>query len=115
MKGIDATSGKAIDGTAHLAQSIGKILTTPLGSRVMLRDFGSMLPRLIDRPGNAANVMLLRAATALALKTWEPRIAISKVTLSGNFADGTFKIGISGKRTDTATNAETTLSIPISN
>ena len=114
MNGMDATTGKAIDGTAHLAQSIGKILCTPLGTRVMRRDYGSLLFDLIDRPINAATVMLLRAATAVALRQWEPRIAIAKIDVSGSFAAGNLTISIAGKRTDVAQpNAQVALSIPI--
>lgn len=116
MIGMNDTTGKTLDGTAHLEQSIGKILGTPLGTRTMRRDFGSMLFDLIDRPINAATVMLLRAATAVALRQWEPRIAISKVGVSGTFAAGNLTISISGKRTDVAgPNSKVTLSIPIAN
>ncbi len=114
MLGMDATTGKALDGTAHLAQSIGKILSTPLGTRVMRRDFGSLLFQLIDFPANAANVMLIRAATALAVRRWEPRIAIARIDVSGSFADGTLSIAIAGKRTDVPKpSAQVSLSIPI--
>lgn len=114
MIGMDATTGKALDGTEHLAQSIGKILTTPRGTRPMRRDFGSDLFDLIDRPINAANLMLMRAATALAIRQWEPRILIGKIGIAGTFADGTLTISIAGKRTDVAApRAQVTLSIPI--
>ncbi|WP_245892277.1 GPW/gp25 family protein [Novosphingobium guangzhouense] len=113
---MNATTGQQLDGTAHLAQSIGKILTTPLGSRQMREEFGSALFHLIDFPANAANVMLMRAATALAIRKWEPRLSIAKIGVAGSFADGTLSISIAGKRTDVAEpNAQVTLSIPIPN
>lgn len=113
MNGMNATTGRAIDGTAHLAQSITDILGTPLGSRVMRRDYGSLLFDLIDQPMNAAVQMLLRAATAIAIRRWEPRIKVTKVSLSGTIADGTLVITIAGNRTDLpAANARVTLSIP---
>jgi phage baseplate assembly protein W len=115
MIGMDASTGKQLDGTAHLAQSIGKILRTPLGTRVMRRDFGSALFELIDFPANAANAMLIRAATALALRKWEPRLSIAKIGVSGALADGTLVISIAGRRTDVAPPAaQVSLSIPIS-
>lgn len=46
MLGTDANTGKALEGMAHLRQSIRDILGTPLGSRVMRRDYGSELPAL---------------------------------------------------------------------
>lgn len=115
MIGMNASTGKQIDGTAHLTQSVGRILTTPLASRPMRREFGSELFNLIDRPANAANVMLMRAATAVALRRWEPRLAVGKIGVSGKFADGTFTISIAGRRTDVpAPRASVSLSIPIS-
>lgn len=45
-------NGKAIGRTAHLKQSINDILTTRLGSRLARREYGSLLPDLIDVPVN---------------------------------------------------------------
>ena len=36
----------------HLKQSVRDILTTPLASRVMRREYGSLVPDLIDEPMN---------------------------------------------------------------
>jgi phage baseplate assembly protein W len=113
MNGMNATTGQAMDGTAHLVQSIADILGTPLGTRPMRRDYGSLLFDLMDQPINGATAMLLRAATALALRQWEPRITVSKVTLSGSPAAGSLTIGIEATRTDLAVNERTTLSIPL--
>lgn len=114
MIGMHATTGQALDGIAHLVQSIADILGTPLGSRVMRRDYGSLLFDLIDQPLNAATVMLLRAATAVALRRWEPRLRLTRVTLSGTPADGTLVIGVEGTRTDLpAANARAALTIPL--
>jgi phage protein D len=45
-------TGSALDELAHLRQSIEDILTTPIGSRVMRRAYGSQLFELIDQPLN---------------------------------------------------------------
>ena len=100
MIGMDATTGKPLDGAAHLAQSIARILTTPIGSRVMRREFGSMLPALIDHPFNAATRTRMFAATATALMRWEPRIRLSSVTIEPGNAPGRFVASIIGRRTD---------------
>ena len=50
MIGTHAATGKRLEGNAHLAQSIADILTTPLGTRLMRHDYGSLLPELIDQP-----------------------------------------------------------------
>ncbi|MGD7246543.1 GPW/gp25 family protein, partial [Ralstonia pseudosolanacearum] len=52
MTGMNSSTGRAIADRPHLAQSIGDILTTPIGSRVMRRDYGSEVPDLIDQPLN---------------------------------------------------------------
>ena len=57
MIGMSRETGTALDGNAHLAQSIGDILSTPLGARVMRRDYGSDLPDLIDRPLNGETLI----------------------------------------------------------
>ena len=52
MRGMSATSGKELEGLDHLKQSIIDILTTPIGSRVMRRNYGSRLFELVDKPIN---------------------------------------------------------------
>lgn len=77
--GLSNLSGEAIAGEAHLRQSIRDILTTPIGSRVMNRTYGSRIPRLLDRPISKALVADIVAATAEALARWEPRINLKRV------------------------------------
>jgi phage baseplate assembly protein W len=79
MIGMNNTTGKALEGLEHLRQSIRDILTTPIGTRVMRRDYGSRLFELIDRPVNSGWVMDAYAHTAEALDRWEPRFALSEV------------------------------------
>jgi hypothetical protein len=75
-------TGAAVDGLEDLRQSIAVILTTPIGSRLMRRDFGSLLPELIDQPDNGATRVRLFSAVAGALMRWEPRLRVSRVRLS---------------------------------
>ena len=82
MNGIDATSGKRLAGIDHLRQSIRDILTTPIGTRVMRRDYGSRLYQLVDAPLTRTTILDLYAATAEALATWEPRIDVQTVRAS---------------------------------
>jgi phage baseplate assembly protein W len=81
MYGISATTGRKLGGIEHLRQSIRDILTTPIGSRVMRRDYGSRLFELIDTPYSSATKLAIIAATAEALMTWEPRIEVEDITL----------------------------------
>lgn len=82
MIGMSRETGTALDGTRHLAQSIGDILSTPLGARVMRRDYGSDLPDLIDRPLNGETLVDVYAATADALARWEPRLRLTRVSIA---------------------------------
>lgn len=79
MNGMDAITGKPLSGLRHLRQSIQNILTTPIGSRVMRRDYGSKLFELIDQPLNQPTLMEVYAATAQALRKWEPRFKLTRV------------------------------------
>lgn len=79
MNGVDNTTGRVLKGYAHLRQSITDILTTPIGSRVMRRDYGSRLFELLDAPTNEETIAEIYAATAEALERWEPRLKILNI------------------------------------
>lgn len=76
---MNATTGERMGGLDHLRQSIRDILTTPIGSRVMRREYGSRLFQLIDAPMNRSTLLDLYAATAEALDRWEPRMKVESV------------------------------------
>lgn len=96
MQGMDQETGKFIDGIQHLTQSIRLILNTPLGSRVMLPDFGSRVVDLIDAPMTPANELEFYAATIDAIERWEDRIEIQNVKLTGRNDKGVITINITG-------------------
>jgi uncharacterized protein len=79
MNGSNSQTGKSLAGVEHLRQSIKDILTTPIGSRVMRRDYGSRLFELIDAPMNRSTLLEMYAATAEALAKWEPRFELLSV------------------------------------
>ena len=79
MKGTDSATGKYLQGIDHLRQSIRDILTTPIGSRVMRREYGSRIYELVDAPMNRATLLELYVATAEALAQWEPRFLLTSV------------------------------------
>jgi phage baseplate assembly protein W len=64
-------TGKELEGLEHLKQSIIDILTSPIGSRIMHRDYGSKLFELVDKPVNMDFTLEIYAATAEALEKWE--------------------------------------------
>ncbi|MBS7827399.1 GPW/gp25 family protein [Wohlfahrtiimonas chitiniclastica] len=75
-------TGHEIPMNQHIQQSIIDIITTRIGSRVMRREYGSLLPELIDRPANDENMMQLMSATVIALSIWEPRITATFVNFT---------------------------------
>lgn len=79
MDGINAANGKRLGGIDHLRQSLRDILTTPVGTRVMRRDYGSRLFELTDAPLNRSTLLQLYAATAQAIRKWEPRFNVTRV------------------------------------
>lgn len=81
MNGINSNTGKRLGGIEHLRQSVRDILTTPIGSRVMRREYGSQLFLLLDKPLNRSTIMDIYAATADAIRRWEPRIRLKSVKL----------------------------------
>ena len=81
MRGTSVATGQAISGVDHLRQSVADILTTPIGSRVMRRDYGSDIPALIDQPDNAATQLRLVAAVTAAVMKWEPRVHLTRVSI----------------------------------
>lgn len=112
MSGMNVLTGKPISGLDHIRQSVRDILTTPLGSRVMQRDYGSRLPELLDAPMNTALPMKIVAATATAIRRWEPRLRLTKVTLSGNAA-GRGGLTLTAYRTDIPAPDPVTLQISL--
>ncbi len=79
--GMSRETGKPISDEDHLRQSIRDILTTRIGTRVMLRDYGSNIPEMVDRPLNRATIAALRADMIDALNKWEPRAHIDQITI----------------------------------
>ena len=78
MYGMGAT-GNQIDGIQHVRQSVSDIITTPVGSRVWRRDYGSRVPDLIDNPLNSSTLLSIYTETADALSKWEPRFTLQRI------------------------------------
>lgn len=115
MTGMSRFTGATLDpnSDAHLVQSIGDILTTPLGSRVLRRSYGSELPDLIDQPIEPSRLPIkLFAATAMALLAWEPRIRLTHVRLQASAA-GVAALRLTGKRVDLPRKPAVDLLIPV--
>lgn len=112
--GMNAATGRSLSGIDHLRQSIGKILTTPVGSRIKRRDFGSMLPELLDQPMNERTALQLFAATATALYRHEPRFRLTRVQLDTSAARrGAASLVLSGVAVLNGDARPATLDVPL--
>lgn len=80
--GMNKSDGSTISDIDHIRQSITDILTTPVGSRVMRRLYGSDIFVLLDSPMNGATKLRLMAATVMAIINWEPRVKITSMNMT---------------------------------
>ena len=81
MLGMDRNTGKLLSGTDHIRQSIVDILTTPLGTRVMLPEYGSKLFDLVDNPTDPSLAMRIIMESAGAIARGEPRVRIDRINV----------------------------------
>ena len=99
MPGTNRVTGKELTGIAHLRQSVRVLLTTPIGTRVMRRDYGSRVMELLDAPLTPATLTDIYAAVAEALRRWEPRLRVERIHVTpaqGSDAKGQILIDIEG-------------------
>lgn len=75
--GVNRVTFRPLSGFDHVRQSIEVILTTPIGSRLMRREFGSEVMDLIDRPLTDRVILAVYTAVAVAIAKWEPRFAVT--------------------------------------
>lgn len=109
--GMSRSTGRALTDAEHISQSLSDILRTPVGSRVMRRDYGSLLSSLIDQPQTPALELQIKVACYFAVLKWEPRITLSAVTTERQF-DGRMVVSLTG---EIASTGETlSLTVPVS-
>ncbi|UFW80022.1 GPW/gp25 family protein [Rhizobium sp. SU303] len=94
--GVNAETGAALSDWDHTQQSISKILTTPIGARVMRRDFGSDLPDLVDLKMTRRNILAIYSASAAAIARWEPRFRMRRGQVLSLAATGKVELVILG-------------------
>ena len=99
--GMNRSDGLTVTDLEHISQSIGDILRTPVGSRVMRRDYGSLLASMIDQPQTPALELQIKVACYMAVLKWEPR----------SF-DGRMTVTLTGQHNDTG--QPLSLTIPVS-
>ncbi|HHH2128877.1 TPA: GPW/gp25 family protein [Yersinia enterocolitica] len=108
--GMNRNNGLAIGDIDHIRQSISDILTTPQGTRVMRRDYGSLLSTLIDQPQNHALRLKMMAAVYGAVMRWEPRVTLNAISITTQI-NGQMIVDLSGSRTDS--DSRLSLAVPL--
>ena len=109
--GMNSQSGLSISEVEHIRQSVRDILVTPVGSRVMRREYGSLLSQMIDQPQTPALELQIKVACYMAVLKWEPRVTLSSVTTERSF-DGRMTVTLTGQHNDTG--QPLSLTIPVS-
>lgn len=109
--GMDRENGRSITDADHIRQSVSDILRTPIGSRVMRRDYGSLLFSLVDMPQTNTLTLQIMSACYMALLKWEPRISISALTVDRQF-NGQMIVELTGETKETGESLS--LTIPVS-
>ena len=108
---MNRTTGRRITGIAHLTQSVADILSTPLGTRLERRTYGSLLPSLIDQPDNARTRLRCYAAIASALMKWEPRLRVTRVGITSGQQPGQATVDLEGEYLGQAINLSASLQL----
>ena len=78
---MNINTGRSIEDMEHLRQSITNILSTPIGSRVMRRDYGSRLFKRLDAPLTGELLAEIYADVVEALFSYEPRFEVTNVSV----------------------------------
>ena len=65
----------------HINQSLEDIATTPIGSRLMRRDYGTLLANLIDQPISEVLYLKIYSTLYTAYVRWEDRVDISQMNV----------------------------------
>lgn len=108
---MNRQTGGAISEREHISQSITDILTTRIGTRIERREYGSLLPELVDHPFNDVTRLRVYAAAVMALMRWETRISLSRVRFVGADMQGQASIDLEGSMVNT--NEPLSLSVPL--
>lgn len=108
--GMNPDSTGQLTDTDQLWNSVRDVLTTPLGTRIMRRDYGSLIPDLLDEPQNEVTRLQCMSAAVIALTQWEPRISLNGINISYS-KDGAVTAELVGIITETMQTADTALAI----
>lgn len=101
---------KMVEGPEKVRASIYAILDTPVGTRIMLREFGCRIHEINFNNDEDVTAALAEFYTREALEQWEPRIEVPEDGISITFQDSKMYIHI--RYTIIETNTEDNMVYP---
>jgi phage baseplate assembly protein W len=96
--GMNSQTGLSISEVEHSRQSVRDLLVPRGGSRVMRREYGSLLSQMIDQPQTPALRLQIMAACYSAIQKWEPRVSLTTITFERSETSGGLYVDITGTR-----------------
>lgn len=76
---FDPVTGLTVTGWPAVFQSIGEIIITPLGVRIMHEWVGSEVPNALGRDASESRILSLIQSVAVAIDLFEPRFKVKKI------------------------------------
>ena len=99
MPGMNSLTGQKIENWEYCWQRIADRLKTLKGTRVMRHEYGSIIPRIIDRPQNYELLLELTLSIVSCLHDpveGEPCFRVGRVALGSMSAEGFVRVDIHG-------------------
>jgi uncharacterized protein len=75
------------EGEDNIRESIGLILRTRPGERLMLPEFGCALERYLFEPNTISTLRLIQEEVKRAISRWEPRVRLDDIVVETNAKD----------------------------
>lgn len=91
-QGMCRNTGKWLNATDHITQSVIDIMTTRKGSRLLRRNYGGLLPELIDRPMQPRFIAEYAVCVAQDIDEWDPRVSLKSLAMVKGNAQGQGKL-----------------------
>lgn len=100
-------------GTDKLKENIVQILLTGAGERVMRRDYGGGLRKLLHDPSNVALKAIVQHQIAKAVSRFEPRVLVQSIEVEARRDGGAEQLWVSVSYVIRRTRQTQSLSVPI--
>jgi phage baseplate assembly protein W len=81
---MDRTTGKPLGERERIDQAIADVLSTPVGTRVTIRDYGSRVFEYLDKPMTKAWRVQVISEVAKAIRSWVPEFRVKSVEVAAD-------------------------------